>query len=112
VVSTVRFQTYLFYILSTLIALLLVLSTPNTRIWSRSQIANDQSTSALNQEALAELLVTTIMSVLCYWLVQGSEPGYITPEMVEDIKSREVRNGRPENVACCWERKSCELVLP
>ncbi|GMH46582.1 hypothetical protein TrRE_jg1935, partial [Triparma retinervis] len=88
-VTKARFQTYAFYLTSNLVALLLVLSTPNTRLWSGSKIANDQSTSALNGEALAELLVSTLVSWVAYYAVQGSNPGYITEKHVEEIKANE-----------------------
>jgi hypothetical protein len=88
-VTKARFQTYAFYLVSNLVALLLVVSTPNTRLWSGSKVANDQSTSALNGEALAELLVSTVASWVAYWAVQGSNPGYITEKHVEEIKAVE-----------------------
>ncbi|GMH80274.1 hypothetical protein TL16_g08481 [Triparma laevis f. inornata] len=91
-ITSARLQTYSFYILSTLIALLLTLSTPNTRLWNGGSKNPDdamkQNGETLNPEALAEVIVSTVVAFVAYYMVQGSDPGYISEEHVSDISSR------------------------
>ncbi|GMI15222.1 hypothetical protein TrVE_jg236 [Triparma verrucosa] len=90
-VTSARLQTYGFYIISTLVAVLLTLSTPNTRLWNGGSSKDDaltQNKDTLNGEALAEVLVSTALAAVAYYMVQGSDPGYITEDHVQDIDAR------------------------
>jgi palmitoyltransferase len=92
--SNPRFSTYCTYLASSLVALLLTVSTPNTRLWSGSPdpaLAWVQDGRTLSGEVLAELLAAQLLALLLLVCVQGSDPGYVDEGHVEEMRAREER---------------------
>ena len=65
------------------IAVLLAYFSPSTslRLTPRDETQQDE----INDEKLAELVFVTIATLVSLYAVQGSNPGYLTAEIVEDV---------------------------
>lgn len=48
-----------------------------------------QNGETLNPEALAEVIVSAVVAFVAYYMVQGSDPGYIS----EEVRERTERHG-------------------
>jgi len=100
-VAGTALQTHLMYYVLSFIAVALTVSTPNTRLWNSKEGAEYawiQDPETLNSECLAELLVAQVVAVVLFVCVQGSNPGYIDKEMMEEITAREEQNGEDDEV--------------
>ena len=71
------------YICAATVALLLTVSTPRTRLWSLGEAHEvSQTYATLNGEALLELLVLSALTIISFLCVQGSDPGYLSQDVM------------------------------
>lgn len=72
------------YILAASVAVGLTLNCPGeTRLWSRND--RDQDSLTLDWERMTEVIFFSVLTLLAFFALQGSDPGYLTADMVNDL---------------------------
>jgi palmitoyltransferase len=99
--SNPRFTSYCTYLSLSFIANALTISVPNTRLWGNldePKYAWVQDSRTLVWEVLVLLLFTQLLAVVLFVCVQGSNPGYIQRNHLEEIEQRENAEGSFDEV--------------
>jgi palmitoyltransferase len=75
------------YLLAASVAVGLTLTCPGeTRLWSRNDPDRDQDYSlTLDWERVAEVIFFSVLTLIAFFALQGSDPGYLTADMVNDL---------------------------
>ena len=72
------------YICAAIVTLLLTISTPRSRLWSSGEMHEiSQTYATLNGEALMELVILSVLTIISFFAVQGSDPGYLSRDVME-----------------------------
>mmetsp|Transcript_24333 Transcript_24333/g.36429 ORF Transcript_24333/g.36429 Transcript_24333/m.36429 type:complete len:378 (+) Transcript_24333:108-1241(+) len=78
------------YIAAAVVAVLLTVATPRTRLWNHGMEHEiTQSYATLNPETLLELLVIFVTTIASFLFVQGSDPGYLTEAVMNAAVANE-----------------------
>ena len=72
------------YLLAASVAVGLTLTCPGeTHLWSRQDRDSDSLT--LDWERVAEVIFFSVLTLVAFFALQGSDPGYLTADMVNDL---------------------------
>eukprot|EP00550_Attheya_septentrionalis_P011794 CAMPEP_0198305624 /NCGR_PEP_ID=MMETSP1449-20131203/58000_1 /TAXON_ID=420275 /ORGANISM="Attheya septentrionalis, Strain CCMP2084" /LENGTH=204 /DNA_ID=CAMNT_0044008159 /DNA_START=127 /DNA_END=738 /DNA_ORIENTATION=- len=71
----------LIYLGTSLLAVTLSYNAPGTKLW----VQNGESLSSVDRETLVELVVVFVLVWVTLLLVQGSDPGYLTADIVSQL---------------------------
>lgn len=72
------------YLLAASVAAGLTLTCPgDTRLWSRKDRNIDYLT--LDWERVAEVVFSSVLTLVAFFTLQGSDPGYLTADMINDL---------------------------
>jgi hypothetical protein len=74
------------YLLAASVAVGLTLTCPGeTSLWSRKNQDKDSVSLTLDWERVAEVLFFSALTLIAFFALQGSDPGYLTADMVNDL---------------------------
>eukprot|EP00978_Attheya_sp_CCMP212_P037398 scaffold175787_cov51-Attheya_sp.AAC.3 len=71
----------LIYLGTSLLAVTLSYNAPGTKLW----LQNDESLTSVDRETLVELVAVFVLVWMTLLLVQGSDPGYLTADIVSQL---------------------------
>jgi len=66
------------YMSAAAVALLLTIASPRTKLWDNGLDSEvDQNYTTLNVGVLMDLVIVSVLTIISYFAVQGSDPGYL-----------------------------------
>jgi len=82
-----RCRIVLTYLSCSILALFLTCISPNTNLWiqNTTDVDNDDDSDTLERDALTRLIVVSVGTLFTLWLVQGSDPGYLTADICSEV---------------------------
>uniref|UniRef100_A0A7S0GL60 Palmitoyltransferase n=1 Tax=Proboscia inermis TaxID=420281 RepID=A0A7S0GL60_9STRA len=108
-----RWKTIFIYVSSSLVAFFLTLLCPGTLMWNggTGDSLEGQTTATLNQECLFELIVVWVITIVAFFSVHNSDPGYLNEYTLRSNNNKQngavMLDGRGELVD---ENSSCNRV--